>query len=425
MDWKRILMIIKTRHKLLAISITLLTAVLLTYATEIKRLYQVVTFYDKDKIVNNFLNMHKIFSATELQASTKPFHFQPSNNEYTKIPTHFRFADEDIQVDDFLDESRSTGLLVIKNDQIITENYYLGHSENKVHTSFSMSKSFISALFGIAIEEGYIGNIEQSVTDYVPELKGSGYDGVRIKDVLQMSSGVEFNEDYGDFYSDINRFGRSMALGTPLDEFAASLKRGREPGTYNHYVSIDTQVLGMILTRATGLGLSAYLQDKIWQPLGMEQNAYWVTDDSGMEAALCCMSVGLKDYAKFARLYLHQGNWNGQQIIPAQWVENSTTPDAPHLMAGMDNPNSSSKFGYGFQWWLPLGGEDEFMAIGIYGQYIYIDPDQELIIVKNSANHRYTEPKAHWTDQHLALFRAIANQVKQSDSDAIAKVESQ
>ncbi|MFQ3236276.1 MAG: CubicO group peptidase (beta-lactamase class C family) [Paraglaciecola sp.] len=421
MDWKKYLMITKKRYTLWAIALTLLTAVLLAYATEIKRLYLVITLYDEDKIVYNFLNMHKIFHATELQASTKPFKFQPSNNEYTKLPTHFRFADKDIQVADFLKESRSTGLLVIKNDHIITENYYLGHSENKVHTSFSMSKSFISALFGIAIKDGYIANIEQSVTDYVPQLKGSGYDGVRIKDVLQMSSGVEFNEDYGDFHSDINRFGRSMAFGTSLDEFAASLKRGREPGTYNHYVSIDTQVLGMILTRATGLRLSDYLQDKIWQPLGMEQKAYWVTDDTGMEVALCCLSVGLKDYAKLARLYLHQGNWNGQQIIPAQWVKDSTFPDAPHLMAGVDNPHSSSTLGYGFQWWLPLGGQDEFMAIGIYGQYIYIDPDRDLIIVKNSANHRYTEPTAQWTDQHLALFRAISQQVKETNS--IAKIE--
>jgi CubicO group peptidase (beta-lactamase class C family) len=153
-------------------------------------------------------------------------------------------------------------------------NYWYGHRKDKQHISFSVAKSFVSALMGIAIEEGFVKNIEQADTDYVPELVGSGYDGVSIKNVLQMSSGVRFNEDYSDFNSDINRFSRAAAFGTSLDDFSASLVREREPGTYHHYVSIDTQVLGMVLTRATGKCLTDYLSEKIWQPLVMEHQAF-------------------------------------------------------------------------------------------------------------------------------------------------------
>jgi hypothetical protein len=403
---------IKHKHKLFMIFLFLLIVILAMFSTNIYRTYQVVTLYNEDKIVANFLNMHKIFPARQIPASTAPYQFTKAKTADQALPNDFYFADKNIPVTEFLNDSSTTGLVVIKNDQIVTEKYFLGHDEQKLHTSFSMAKSFISALFGIAISEGYIKNIDQSVTDYVPELRGSGYEGVRLKDILQMSSGVHFNEDYGDFFSDINRFSRSMALGTSLDNFTASLTREREPGTYHHYVSIDTQVLGMVLTRAINRSLSDYLQEKIWQPLGMEQQAFWITDDTGMEAALCCMSVSLKDYAKFARLYLHRGRWNGLQIIPESWVMDSITPDAPHLMPGANNPNSSSTFGYGYQWWIPVEAEDEFMAMGIYGQYIYIDPDQELIIVKNSANHRYTQHHQLWKSKHLALFRAISAQLQ-------------
>jgi CubicO group peptidase (beta-lactamase class C family) len=249
-------------------------------------------------------------------------------------------------------------------------------------------------------------------------LMGSGYEDVSIKDVLQMSSGVRFNEDYGDFNSDINRFSRATAFGTSLDDFSASLDREREPGTYHHYVSIDTQVLGMVLTRATGKSLTHYLSEKIWQPLGMEHQAYWLADDNNMELALGGLNVSLRDYAKLGWLYLNQGTWtdkqhNTQQIVPKQWVIDSTTADAPHLVAGENNSASSSSFGYGYQWWLPLGAEDEFSAQGIYNQYIYIDPDQNLVIVKNSANYRFTDKSLNWTAKHYAMFRAISTHFSQ------------
>jgi CubicO group peptidase (beta-lactamase class C family) len=395
LNWKRIV---------LAVLLVLIAFVLL-YQQNIQRLYTAITLYDEDKIVHNFLSMPESFNATRIPPSTEPFVFP---QQLTSLPETFTLEDSSLNLKDFLVDSGTTGLLVIKDGVIRFEQYYLGNEAGKQHISFSVAKSFISALLGIAINDGLIKSIEQPITDYVPELVGSGYDGVRIKDILQMSSGVKFNEDYGDFYSDINRFSRATAFGTSLDEFSASLVREREPGTYNHYVSIDTQVLGMLLTRVTHKTLSEYLQEKIWQPLGMEYQAFWLKDDVGMELALGGLNVSLRDYAKLGWLYLNKGKWGETQIVPAQWVIDSTTPDAPHLMPGKNNPASSSSFGYGYQWWIPLGADDEFAAQGIYHQFIYVDPDQHTVIVKTSANHRYNDKSLHWSDKHMAMFRAIS-----------------
>ncbi|MFT5838521.1 MAG: CubicO group peptidase (beta-lactamase class C family) [Flavobacteriales bacterium] len=380
------------------------------YQKNLTRLYTAITLYDKDKIANNFLSMYQSFNATVIPASTEPFYFPVEEKE---LPGSFEYADHIFSTQDFIKDSQTTGFLVLKDGKIVYQDYWLGHSQDKQHISFSMAKSFVSALMGIAIEEGFVTSVEQAVTEYVPELIDSGYEGVSIKNVLQMSSGVSFNEDYGDFNSDINRFSRATAFGTSLDEFSASLNREREPGTYHHYVSIDTQVLGMVLTRATGKSLTHYLSEKIWQPLGMEHQAFWLADDYDMELALGGLNVSLRDYAKLGWLYLNLGEWKDgqgqvQQIVPKQWVVDSITADAPRLVAGENNPASSSSFGYGYQWWLPLGAEDEFSAQGIYNQYIYIDPDQRLVIVKNSANYSFTDKSLNWTDKHYAMFRAIS-----------------
>jgi CubicO group peptidase (beta-lactamase class C family) len=390
-------------------------AVIVLYQKNLERLYTAVTLYDQDKIANNFLTMYQSFNATVIPASTQPFQFPV---EEKALPISFKYDDNIVPTQGFIEDSQTTGLLVLKDGKIVYEDYWLGHEQTKQHISFSMAKSFVSALMGIAIEEGFVASIEQAVTDYVPELVGSGYEDVSIKNVLQMSSGVRFNEDYGDFSSDINRFSRATAFGTSLDDFSASLVREKEPGTYHHYVSIDTQVLGMVLTRATGKSLTHYLSEKIWQPLGMEHQAFWLADDDDMELALGGLNVSLRDYAKMGWLYLNQGTWtdkqgNTQQIVPKQWVIDSTTADAPHLVAGENNPASSSSFGYGYQWWLPLGAEDEFSAQGIYNQYIYIDPDQKLVIVKNSANYRFTDKSLSWSAKHYAMFRAISSHFSQ------------
>ena len=245
------------------------------------------------------------------------------------------------------------------------------------------------------------------MTDYVAELAGSAYDGVRIKDVLQMSSGASWTEDYSDSGSDVSRFGRIFALGGSLNDFVATLRPDTEPGTVNHYNSADTQVLGLLLTRVTGQTVTAYMTEKLWQPMGTSHTGHWILDGEGMEMVFGGLNATARDYAKLGELYRDQGRFNGRQIVPAAWVKASVTPDAPHLMPGV---NPDFPFGYGYQWWIPQSDEGEFSAIGVYNQFVYVNPARGLTIVKLSANSAYgtTEDESSWREMEtLALFRAI------------------
>lgn len=381
------------------------------YYPKLTNVWKAIHFFDKDVIVKNFTTTNRNWKTREIKKPAVSYIFpkgQPIN-----LPETFFYKGKSFNSNDYLDSSITTGFLILQNDTLIFEKYYLGNTDTTRHISWSVSKSFVSALFGIAVEEGFIKSLEQHVDEYLPNLKGSGYEGVKIKDVLQMSSGVRFNEDYADFFSDINRWGRYFAWGASQDNFAASLKREIPPGTYRHYVSINTQVLGMILVKATRKSLTQYLEEKIWKKIGMEYSGYWIVDDYGMEIALCGLNATLRDYAKFAQLYLRKGNWHGIQVVPEKWVMASTTPDAPHLMPGK-NPHSDSEFGYGYQWWLPESNEGEFMAMGVYNQDIYINPTTQTVIVKNSANYRFNEKRNPFADRFviLELYRAIAHSNK-------------
>lgn len=369
-----------------------------------KMLDHTMHLFDADKIVNNFRSFDSVWPVSVMKASTNKYIY-PKNTPIT-LPDSFEFNGNSYESLKFLKDSWTTGFLVIQNDSIVFEEYYLGNSESTRNISWSMAKSFISALMGIAVEEGYIENINQNVEDYLPELIGSAYEGVRIKDVLQMSTGVKFNEDYGDFNSDINRWGRGFAMGASQDKFAASLEREVEPGTVNHYVSINTHVLGMIITKATGRTITAYMQEKLFTPLGMEYDGYWLLDGKNMEMVLGGLNLTLRDYAKIGTLFLKNGNINGKQIVSESWVKSSVTPDGPHVQPGKE-------FGYGYQWWIPKGDEGEFMAIGVYNQCVYINPTTNTLVVKLSANPKFNDksfvPSSHYSE--LELYRAITKEL--------------
>jgi len=393
----------KIWKKMLLTLLALITIACVIFYPKYKMLNYSIRLFDEDRIVENFRNFDEVWPVTTMTASTQPHNYLVGNE--IELPTDFQFQNKTYSTEQFLKDSWTTGFLVIQNGSIVFENYYLGNTKFTQNISWSMAKSFISALFGVAMEENYINDIMETVDTYLPELKGTAYGDVRIKDVLQMSTGVKFNEDYGDFYSDINRYGRSFALGTSQDEFAATLEREREPGAVNHYVSINTHVLGMILTKATGRSVTDYMQEKIWEPLGMESDAYWLKDSEGMEMVLGGLNATLRDFAKIGSLFLHKGKWNNKQLIPEPWVRASITPDAPHLMPG-------DEFGYGYQWWIPLSDAGEFMAIGIYNQNIYINPTTKTIIVKLSANPRYNDSDFVPSSDYAALelYREILKQ---------------
>jgi len=397
-------------YKILLILLSVLLIVIgIFYGPKIARLYHLANLYNEDSIDRNFINIDNIFSVSEpIPASDNPYTFP--RRDFV-LPETFFFDGEQRLLSEELEHYKTDGLIVLHNGNLLYENYWNNNSATSKHIAFSVTKSFVSALVGIALDEGLIDNIKDPITKYLPDFKGTGYEGVRIKDILQMSSGVDFNEDYADPKSDINRFGRATARGSSFRDFAKSLERGREPGTYHHYVSIDTQVLGFLLAEVTGMPLKEYLYKKIWNKIGMEDDAFFIVDNNGVEMALGGLNATLRDYAKFGELYLNRGKWNGEQVVPASWVDASHTTDGPHLKPG-ESELSSSPWGYGLQWWVPGFPDTDYTASGVYNQYIYIDPLTNVVIAKTSSNHRYTSEKEYSKAAHVAMFRAIAESIR-------------
>jgi hypothetical protein len=378
--------------------VLLLSALFVAYHHEkAHRFYKVVTLFNADNIVENFRSMGDIFPYHVVAKGPENFKFEIKPQ---KLIADFEHHGKNYNVENMLAETDTTGFLVIKDDTIVFEKYYLGNSIDTLNISWSVNKSFVSALIGIALEQKLIDSIQDPIDKYLPELKDTGYQGVSIKNILQMSSGVIFDEDYAAFFSDINRMGRVVALGNSINEFAASLKSGRPAGEYHHYVSMDTQVLGMLLKKVTQMTPSEYLHQKIWSKLGMRSDAKWLIDDVGMELAFGTMNVTLRDYARMGLLYLHNGIWEAEQIVPQQWVVDSTTPDAAHLQPG-ENPASSNRSGYGYQWWIPEHPQDDFLARGVYGQYIYVSRKYNVVIVKTSAD-------PNWRSNDEANYAMVA-----------------
>lgn len=367
-------------------------------------------FTNPETLTQSFRSAFQTFGGTTIKAPESMLAFRRLDD--ITLPETFEYEGEMHTLESMLDATFTTGFLVALDDQILLEKYYRGEQASDRHIMFSVSKSFVSALVGIALDEGKFGSIEDPITKYLPELSASGYNDVRIKDILQMSSGVYFNEDYNDPLSDVNQMGLTIATGGSLNEFALSLKNKWQSGTYNNYVSVDTHVLGMLLTKVTGQSLSSYLQEKIWQPLGMEFDGHWLTDGVQMEMAMGGMNVALRDMARMGRLYLHGGMIDDKQIVPADWVTASKTPDAPHLMPGRDNAGSSNPNGYGYQWWTPIEPHGDFFAAGIYYQYIYIDPTTGVVIAKTSSDLKFTDPnEPRKKNLQVAAFQAISAHV--------------
>jgi len=329
-----------------------------------------------------------------------------------EIPATFEHDGTSRDTAKFLEVTDTAALLVIHDGKLRRESYWLTGGQGVRWMSMSVGKSFVSALVGAALQDGAIRSIDEPVTAYVPELAGSAYDGVRIKDILQMSSGAEWNEDYSDANSDIARLAGALASGASLNEFTTTLVREREPGTHNHYNSTDTQVLGWLLRRATGKSLAAYAEEKLWRPLGMEADGYWIADDSGMEMAFGGLQVSARDYAKFGELYRLGGIWHCTRVLDAAWVHASVTPDAPHLTPGHD---PEFPLGYGYQWWVLDGGEGEFSAIGVYNQFVYVNPARRVVIVKLSANSAYGTTAGEDSSREMETFSLLREIAKAAE----------
>jgi CubicO group peptidase (beta-lactamase class C family) len=307
-------------------------------------------------------------------------------------------------LDTALMNSKTYAFLVIRNDSLLYEKYFGEWQEDQLFPSYSVAKSFTSALTGVALQEGKIKSLDDPITNYLPELLKNDprFGQVTIQHILDMRSGIHFNENYPNLFADVWKMGFS----TDLDKYIKHLTIEKPSGGAFEYKSVNSQLLGMVVERAVGKHLSAYLTEKIWQPLGMESNALWHVDDAKRETirGFCCLNATARDYAKFGSLYLHKGNWQGQQILPESWAD----ANGPETMVG-------NGF-YKNQWWmyrkfasfndstaaekarLAANGTvfkseknkyivvpskmKAYIAKGILGQYIYVNPETNVVIVR-------------------------------------------
>lgn len=328
------------------------------------------------------INDYKIFPSRLLQKSSLPFQFYVDER-----PLYPKYIQQK-PFEQFLRDTKTVAFLIIKNDTILYEKYFFDYTEKSIVPSFSMAKSVTSLLIGCAIDDKYIQSVNEPVTNYIPELKKNRFDKVTIRHLLQMTSGIKFKENYFNPFGDAARF----YYGNHLRKKILKMKLKKEPGKQFEYVSGNTQVLGWVLERALkNKTITQYLQERIWTPLGMEFDATWSIDNkrNGIEKTFCCLNARARDFAKIGRLYLHNGNWNGRQIVSSGCIELLTRPDTTQGAVSY----------YQYQWWLPTPGKD-FLAEGFLGQYIYVNPSRNLIIVRLGKK----EGKANW----WAVFRELA-----------------
>ncbi len=290
----------------------------------------------------------------------------PFSKEYNKKPMPSALKKE-------LEDLKSVAFIVIKNDSLLYENYWEQYNDSSLSNSFSMAKSFVSVMIGMAIQEGKIKSIDQHVGDFIPEYKTGTRAQLTIRHLLTMSAALSWDEGYTSLFSPVTE----AYYGTDLHKLVANLDVVGTPGKDFNYQSSATQLLGLVLESATGKSLSENATEKLWQPLQAMHTADWSLDhENGREKAYCCFYSNARDFARVGSLYLHDGNWKGKQLIDTAWVVASTTP-APTSDEG--KPNKV----YGYQWWIgDYNGKHVFYCRGILGQYIVVIPDEQIVFVR-------------------------------------------
>jgi CubicO group peptidase (beta-lactamase class C family) len=348
------------------------------------------TFYDIPMLVGSHSHLDEIFEG-------RVIHKAPTPSRLVRVAEPaipWKFQGLELTLDDYLARNPATGLLVARGDTIFVERYQYGRTDHHRFTSWSMAKTVTAMLIGIAVAEGRIRSVDDLAAGYVPALAGTEYGRTSLRHLLQMSSGVRFSENYS-MTDDVMRLVRDtyMRQGAGGAGAVTSFnERERAAGTTFSYASVETQVLGLVLRAVVGRPVAAYLEEKIWQPIGAEADATWLIDRTGQEATFCCLNAVLRDYARLGLLLAHDGKWRGRQIIPAAWIMEATTvrEDQPHLRPGRATPF----WGYGYQTWIfPFPEERRMFAFqGVRGQAIYVDPRSRLVMVHTAVRKQSVDP---------------------------------
>ena len=326
-----------------------------------------ILFWSGDEQIAGFRNIPLLSPVRHVSRGEQVMPLPRAERDFSML--RYQVNGETFDLDDYMRHNHVGGVLVLKDGEILLEKYGLGNDEDTQWVSFSMTKSVVSLLTGAAIADGYIGSVDDPVTDYLPQLRGSSYDGVSIKHVLQMASGTDWNEDYADPASDVATSPSDMLA---LMRFMGEKARVAEPGQRFNYNTGETNLAGAIVRAAIGNNLAAYLTQKIWLPWGMESDATWISHGPyGGELGGCCLSPVLRDWGRLALLVMNGGVLHdGTRVVPEGWIAESTEPSP-----GSDN--------YGYLWW--LNGDGTYRASGIFGQGIYLNPEENLVIVVQGA----------------------------------------
>jgi CubicO group peptidase (beta-lactamase class C family) len=324
----------------------------------------------------------EVFPARKVAKGAKA---RPLKRAAAEPAIRYRYQSQDCGLDDYLSRHRTTGLLILKGDTILAERYQYDRTPEQRMASYSMAKTIVAMLVGIALSEGNLQSLDDRAEKYVTELKGSPYGETAIRHLLTMSSGVRFTETYSGS-DDVATLARLSVLGESNGGAATVMPfrtRDRPSGERFSYSSAETQVLGLVLRAATEKPLAEYLSEKIWQPMGAEADASWIIDQGGYEAAYFGVNATLRDYARLGMLLANDGALDGRQIIPARWVRAATTPPAKQFQPG----RASSFFGYGYQTWILPGKGRQFMLRGLRGQGVFVDAKTKVVMVHTAAGN--------------------------------------
>ena len=339
-------------------------------APQINLTPKTILFWSTEEKINGFKNINKIFPTSLIKKSETPY---PLTYELIDIDNlTYNYKGKKYTIEDYIQAFKVAGLIVIRDGKILHESYNFGNNEESKWISFSVTKSVTSMLLGAAIKDGFINSVKDPIVSYLPQLKGSHYEDVSIEQILHMSSGVSWNEDYTDPNSDVSVASGFNSL--KLYDYLRGLRTSSKPGNKFNYNTAETNLIGGLVRSATGNNLSKYLEQKIWKPFGMEFDAYWLLDyDYNLELGGCCINATLRDYARIGIFALNNGTLeNNLNILPKNWMKESTT----------SSPNLEY---YGYQWWLDGSNYNSYYADGIFGQFIWIDPDSKTIVAMHSA----------------------------------------
>ena len=360
---------------------------------------------DPELYPQTYQRMQEFLPHTVIEASAP----SPFPHNLRPLDIRYEWQGETKTLEQYLAEAKVTGLTVLHRGEVIAQIYGYDADADSTFTSWSVGKSFVATLIGKALHEGLIQSLDDTVETYAPEYAGTDYGATSLRHLLMMATGMDFNEEYSpDAPSDVRPlFFNAFILRRNPDEMIALIERDREPGEDFHYISPNSHVLSAVVRNVYQARLAEIVERELWAPLGMRDGASWLQHKPGPEGVAigyCCLQASSEDYARLGQLYLQDGVWNGERLLPEGWTDLVSTPPTPSHEPGASR---YAHRGYGLHFWIPEDYDREFYAAGVFGQYIWMDRNRDLVIAQNAGDAEWTERAV----EMMAVFRAIADEV--------------